>query len=405
MNVAVGLMEQRPAVEVELMGSYRDGDAKVYAPGRYRFVSDIALTPADSAPSSFAVEDVTIGIGFHWERNERQVFRGGLRLLKRPNGLIVINDVPLEEYVTSVISSEMSASCPIELLKAHAVISRSWLRHAVQSANVSHVRGATSEDAHEISRWYGRDAHPDFDVCADDHCQRYQGITKAFSDAARQAVSATTAECLTYNGRICDARFSKCCGGVTELYSTAWENEDIPYLQSFYDGPGSQSFDPEALIRSQPAAYCNTRDTALLARILPGFDQETQDFYRWRVYFSPEELRGLIRSKLGVDLGPIRDMQSMARGPSGRIHRLKITGETDYLVVGKELEIRRALSQSHLYSSAFVVQREGGRFVLRGAGWGHGVGLCQIGAAVMADRGKSYREILEHYYRGASVSV
>jgi SpoIID/LytB domain protein len=242
-------------------------------------------------------------------------------------------------------------------------------------------------------------------VCADDHCQRYQGITKAFSDAARQAVSATTAECLTYNGRICDARFSKCCGGVTELYSTAWENEDIPYLQSFYDGPGSQSFDPEALIRSQPAAYCNTRDTALLARILPGFDQETQDFYRWRVYFSPEELRGLIRSKLGVDLGPIRDMQSMARGPSGRIHRLKITGETDYLVVGKELEIRRALSQSHLYSSAFVVQREGGRFVLRGAGWGHGVGLCQIGAAVMADRGKSYREILEHYYRGASVSV
>jgi SpoIID/LytB domain protein len=405
MNVAVGLMEERPAVEVELMGSYRDAGAKLYAPGRYRFTSDIALTPADATPSAFALDDVTIGIGFHWERKERQVFRGGLRLLTRRNGLTVINDVPLEEYVTSVISSEMSASCPIELLKAHAVISRSWLRHAVQNANVSPVRGTTSADAHEIVRWYGRDAHPDFDVCADDHCQRYQGITKSFSDAARQAVSATAAECLTYNGRIADARFSKCCGAVTELYSTAWENDEIPYLQSFYDGPGAQSFDPEALIRSEPAAYCNTRDTALLARILPGFDQETQDFYRWRVEYSPAELRSLIQSKLGVDLGPVRDMQAMARGPSGRIYRLKITGETDYLIVGKELEIRRALSQSHLYSSAFVVEKKDGKLVLRGAGWGHGVGLCQIGAAVMADRGTSYREILGHYYRGASVSV
>lgn len=405
MNVAVGLTEQRAAVEVELIGSYRDAEAKVYAPGRYRFTSAIALAPADAALSAFAIDDVTIGIGFHWERKERQVFRGGLRVLKRDNGLTVINDVPLEEYVTSVISSEMSASCPIELLKAHAVISRSWLRHAVENANVSQVRGATSGDAHEIIRWYGRDAHPDFDVCADDHCQRYQGITKAFSDAARHAVSATTAECLTYNGRIGDGRFSKCCGGVTELYSTAWENEDIPYLQSFYDGAGAQYFDSEALIRSEPAAYCNTRDTALLARILPGFDQETQDFYRWRVSYSPEELRGLIRAKLGVDLGPVRDMQAMARGPSGRIYRLKITGEADYLIVGKELEIRRALSQSHLYSSAFVVEKEGGRIVLRGAGWGHGVGLCQIGAAVMADQGKDYREILAHYYRGASVSV
>jgi SpoIID/LytB domain protein len=399
MNVSVGLMHAQPAVDVELLGAFTDSQGKTHAPGRQRFTAPVTLTPGNTA-SAFALDDMTIGIGFHWERKERQVFRGGLRIIQRSDGLTVINDVPLEEYVTSVVSSEMSASCPLELLKAHAVISRSWLRFQSEP-----FRAPEGIAANEIVRWYGRESHPDFDVCADDHCQRYQGITKAFSEAASKAVSATNGEFLLYKGEICDARFSKCCGGITEVYSTAWEDQEIPYLTSLYDGPGKllpQS--PENFIRAEPPAYCNTRDTELLARILPGFDQETRDFYRWTVTYSPEELGELIKARLGVVLGPIRDLESLARGPSGRIYRLKITGEKDHLVVGKELEIRRALSRSHLYSSAFVVDKKDGKLVLRGAGWGHGVGLCQIGAAVMANEGKGYREILGHYYPGTTVS-
>jgi SpoIID/LytB domain protein len=385
MNISVGLMEAQPAVQVELMGPFTDAGGRSYSAGRHRFTSDVTLKPGDVSSSAFALDNITIGIGFHWERKERQVFRGALRIISRPEGLTVINDVPLEEYVTSVISSEMSASCPLELLKAHAVISRSWLLFPKESAaetmrEAQARQRAASEDhrrnakgQHEIVRWYGREAHPDFDVCADDHCQRYQGITKTFSDAASEAVNATRGELLLYVGRICDARFSKCCGAVTEQYSTAWEDQDIPYLKSVYDGPAeSSSYNAERLIRSEPPAYCNTRDVNLLARILPGFDQETRDFYRWRVEYSPEELGDLIKTRL---------------------------------VIGKELEIRRALSRSHLYSSAFVVDKEAGRFVLQGAGWGHGVGLCQIGAAVMASEGKSYKEILVHYYRGTTVET
>ena len=410
MNVSVGLVEGRPAIEMEFLGAFRDAAGKVYPAGRHRFTSEITLAPQD-ASAAFALDDMTIGIGFHWERKERQVFQGGIRIIQRGPGLTLINDVPLEDYVTSVISSEMSASCPLELLKAHALISRSWLKggYGVRPHGPS-GSGAMGSDPialpHEIRRWYGREAHPDFDVCADDHCQRYQGITKAFSASVAQAVRATAGEFLTYNGVICDARFSKCCGGITERYSTAWEDEDVPYLKVLYDGPDeSLTYGSEDLIRSDLPAYCNTRDADLLARILPGFDQETRDFFRWRVVYSPEEMSELIRSRLGVDLGPIRNLEPLERGPSGRIYRLKITGERDYLIVGKELEIRRALSRSHLYSSAFVVDEEDGRFVLRGAGWGHGVGLCQIGAAVMASQGKGYREILGHYYKGAQVSA
>ncbi|HLX37982.1 MAG TPA: SpoIID/LytB domain-containing protein, partial [Candidatus Binataceae bacterium] len=327
------------------------------------------------------------------------------RLIRRADKLTVVNDVSLEDYVTSVISSEMSASCPIELLKAHAVISRSWMWYP--KANPPHsVSNHEDPGAREILRWYGREAHPDFDVCADDHCQRYQGITKAFSAAAAEAVSATAGEFLRYRGIICDARFSKCCGGITERYATAWENEDIPYLESVYDGPSkSRADDLESWIASSPSAYCNTNDTALLTRVLPGFDQETRDFYRWRVEYTPEEIAELIKTRIGVDLGPIVDIEALARGPSGRIYRLKIIGERDYIIIGKELEIRRALSRTHLYSSAFVVEKESDRFVLQGAGWGHGVGLCQIGAAVMTESGATYREILSHYYRGADVST
>ncbi len=405
MNVSVGLIEGQSAVEVELTGAFTDTSGKSYATGRYSFTSEVKLTPSDPASCAFALDNVTIGIGFHWERKERQVFRGAFRLVKRASGLTVINDVSLEDYVTSVISSEMSASCPLELLKAHAVISRSWLWFP-KANPVPTVRApSASLDSHEVLRWYGREAHPDFDVCADDHCQRYQGITKAFSPAASEAVRATAGEFLRYNGAICDARFSKCCGGITERYATAWEDENIPYLESVSDGPSQSRGDSfDKWIRSNPPAYCNTDDSELLSRVLPGFDQETRDFYRWRIAYTAEELADLIRSGLGTDLGPIRDLDALARGPSGRIYRLKVIGERDYIIIGKELEIRRALSRTHLYSSAFVVDKEPDRFVLTGAGWGHGVGLCQIGAAAMANEGKSYREILQHYYRGTTVS-
>ena len=406
MNVSVGLIEGQAGVEVELTGTYADTSGKSYGPGRHRFTSEVTLTPSDLASCAFALDDVTIGIGFHWERKERQVFRGAFRLIKRESGLTVINDVPLEGYVTSVISSEMSASCPLESLKAHAVISRSWLWFP--KANPAHAASGQSHahDPHEILRWYGREAHPDFDVCADDHCQRYQGITKAFSPAAAEAVRATAGEFLRYYGAICDARFSKCCGGITERYATAWEDTDIPYLEPIDDGPSHfQSYTPEAWIRSSPPAYCSTNDSELLSRVLPGFDQETQDFYRWQVAYTPEELADLINKRLDVALGPIRDLQALERGPSGRIYRLKVTGERDYIIIGKELEIRRALSPTHLYSSAFVVDKEPDRLVIRGAGWGHGVGLCQIGAAVMANEGKTYTEILHHYYRGTTISA
>jgi len=406
LKVSVGLLEGQSAVDVELTGSFTDTTGKPYAPGRYRLTSEVTLSPLDEASCAFALDDVTIGIGFHWERKERQSFRGAFRLIRPEAGLTVINDVPLEDYVTSVISSEMSASCPLEMLKAHAVISRSWLWFPKANPARSASGQRQTLDSHEVLRWYGREAHPDFDVCADDHCQRYQGITKAFSSAAAEAVRATAGEFLRYNGAICDARFSKCCGGITERYATAWEDHDIPYLESIQDGPAqSRSNNPESWIRSAPTAYCNTDDSELLARVLPGFDQETRDFYRWQVAHTPEELAALISTRLGVDLGPIRDLQALARGPSGRIYRLKITGERDYIIIGKELEIRRALSRTHLYSSAFVVDKEPGRFVLRGAGWGHGVGLCQIGAAVMANWGKTYKEILQHYYRETNVSV
>lgn len=404
MTVSVGLTEGRAAVEVELRGTFADTAGTSYATGRYRFTEEIALTPSDPS-SSFVLDDVAIGIGFHWERADRQEFGGALRLLSRQAGLTVVNDVPLEEYVASVISSEMSASCPLELLKAHAVISRSWFWFS--KANHDHARAESraNRDSHEIRRWYGREAHLDFDVCADDHCQRYQGIAKAFSPSVAQAVRATDGEFLRYNGAVCDARFSKSCGGITERYATAWEDQEIPYLESVYDGPGQPY--PGSLgtwIRTSPPAYCNTRDPELLSRILPKFDLETHDFYRWQVIYTQEELAELLRAKLAVNLGPIRDMQALARGPSGRIHRLKIVGERDYIIIGKELEIRRALSHSHLYSSAFVVDKAAGHFVLHGAGWGHGVGLCQIGAAAMANEGRTYREILQHYYRGTAVS-
>ena len=403
MNIAVGLMEGCQTVQVELTGAFAGVDGKNYAAGSYRFNTEAVLTPMEFDRCSFAIEDVTIGIGFHWERKERQVFRGVLRIIRK-KGLTIINDVPLEEYVASVVSSEMSATCPIELLKAHAVISRSWLWHPRTAGESNGLGNASVAKDGEIIRWYGREAHEDFDVCADDHCQRYQGITKVFSTAAAEAVRSTAHEMLMHHGAVCDARFSKCCGGWTEEYRAAWDDRDIPYLVSIYDGVGSAPLmTSEEWITSTPPALCNTTDSSLLTRILPGFDQETRDFYRWKVNYTAEELRDLVESRLGEDLGLIRELEPLARGASGRITRLRIVGEKRSLIIGKELEIRRALSRSHLYSSAFVVSRQEKRFVLMGAGWGHGVGLCQIGAAVMASAGKQYLEILRHYYPGTAV--
>jgi stage II sporulation protein D len=402
-TVAVGLAEGRAEVEVELIGEFRAATGERFAGGRHRLDRELSLSPADPERGAFALDDVTIGIGFHWERKERQLFRGCVRLLRRGAGWTVVNDVPLEEYVASVISSEMSALSPPELLKAHAVISRSWLKGPSATAPPSPA-GPPPAPGGEVRRWYGREAHPDFEVCADDHCQRYQGITKAISPAVADAVRATRGEMLLFDGAICDARFSKCCGGWTERYATAWDDREIPYLVAVDDGTGGPApADPERWIRSSPRACCNTRDAGLLGRILPGFDQETADFYRWRVEATAEELGQRLVARLGVDLGPVEALDPLSRGPSGRIDRLRIRGTKGEVVVGKELEIRRVLSRSHLYSSAFVVDREGDRFVLTGAGWGHGVGLCQIGAAVMADGGAGYREILARYYPGASV--
>ncbi len=389
MNLSVGLVEGRDSVELELLGIFTDRSGRIYPAGRHRFDSAIDLRPTapESPDAAFAIDDITIGIGFHWERKECQVFRGGARILQR-DGFTLINELSLEDYVTSVISSEMSASCPIELLKAHAVISRSWLAfpkfnpESVGPGNVTLHRGD------EIIRWYGREAHSDFDVCADDHCQRYQGITKAHSEVVAQAVRATEGEMLKYGGKVCDARFSKCCGGLTEEYRTAWDDRNVPYLVSLPDTDQAGH------------VYCDTQDRELLGEILPGFDQETQDFYRWVVKYSGEEVRELVRTRLGQDLGTVVALEPLQKGPSGRIITLRIVGEFKSLVIGKELEIRRVLSRSHLYSSAFEVERAGSDFILHGKGWGHGVGLCQIGAAVMASRGKSYREILSHYYPG-----
>jgi stage II sporulation protein D len=445
--LAVGLLESVETAELVLDGSYEvladsrpprtvEGclrlEVTADGPGLslqcadddfFAYGERVELRPVDGT-SSFVLRGMTVGVKFHWEHTEDLRFRGAAVLVARHGLVNVINRVPLEEYLVSVISSEMSASCPPALLRAHAVISRSWLVAQLQG------KGEASEpppwmeppepaagDRVRIWRWYDREDHDEFDVCADDHCQRYQGITRAFSDEATAAVEATRGLVLTGDGGVCDARFSKCCGGITELFSSAWGDEDPTYLQAFVDAdddaglalPLADEAAVEALIDDPPEVFCNTSDAELLSRLLPGIDHGTADFFRWQVALEQGELRELVADKSGLDPGPVRAMRALRRGPSGRLVELEILGERHELVIGKELEIRRLLSSTHLYSSAFVVRPEGEadgvpeRFVLHGAGWGHGVGLCQIGAAVMADRGRSHQQILTHYYRGAEL--
>ena len=373
---------------------------------------------------SFSLHDVTIGVNFHWQRCETQTFPGTLRLVVEAAGICAINDVPVETYLESVISSEMSATSSLELLKAHSVISRSWLlaqiekrRQQKESAGsfFSFIKG---ED--EMIRWYDREDHTIFDVCADDHCQRYQGITKETSPNVAKAIKATRGQILTSEGEICDARFSKSCGGVSEEFQYCWENIKKPYLLAVRDtAEGVSRTAPipdltveenaDRWIRTAPEAFCNTHDSAVLSQVLNDYDQETTDFYRWRVEYSQQQLHDLITEKLKMNLGQIVDLVPLERGTSGRLCRLKIVGSERSFTIGKELEIRRILSRTHLYSSAFVVDKEGttdgvpDKFVLTGAGWGHGVGLCQIGAAVMGAKGYSYDTILLHYYQDAKI--
>ena len=359
-----------------------------------------------SPDDSFSLMDVVIGVNFHWQRLETQTFRGSLRLLADGGKIWAINDLPVEDYLESVISSEMSAQSSLPLLMAHAVISRSWLMSQIDGNTAPNTQ-ASHGDA--FIRWYDHTDHTLFDVCADDHCQRYQGITKETSPNVAEAIRRTRGELLTYGDEICDARFSKCCGGAMEEFQYCWDDTPKPYLKGIGDTPEATIPDltveenARQWILSSPKSFCNTTDKRILSQVLNDYDQETTDFYRWRVSYTQEELSKLVEKKLGAGLGTITDMRPLKRGTSGRICELRITGTKKTIVVGKELEIRRALSESHLYSSAFVVEKQGDTFTLIGAGWGHGVGLCQIGAAVMGDKGYAYDEILRHYYPGAEI--
>lgn len=387
-NVRVGILKAQEIRVVFHSAYWLDGKPLV---GEHCFTpaaEERLFVPTEKG-ASFTLKDVVIGIGFHWERKEDQTFCGAL-LLKMEEGQVrAINVVPVETYLTSVISSEMSANASLELLKAHAVISRSWLMRILNdnlnlNPQLSPLTSHLSPD--RIIRWYDNEAHVGFDVCADDHCQRYQGVTRQSNPQVVEAIEATRGQVMTYEGKICDARFSKCCGGMTEVFESCWENIRHPYLVA------------------KPDPYCNTNDKRILSQVLNNYDQETVDFYRWTVSYTTDELSELVSRKSGIDFGRILDLVPQERGASGRIITLKIVGEKRTLTVGKELEIRKWLSESHLYSSAFEVEKTADGFILHGKGWGHGVGLCQIGAAVMGDQGIPYDEILSFYYPHAELT-
>ncbi len=372
------------------------------------------------AEPSFVLHGVTIGVNFHWERKEDQRFAGALKIIVEKDRLTAVNVVGVEDYLLSVISSEMSAGASEEFLKAHAVISRSWLMAQIASSKKSrktvvpaevvdlqslvlnldtmmnHDSAQDSEaGVHEYVKWYDHDDHRNFDVCADDHCQRYQGLTRAVGKTVRRVVDSTWGLVLTHGGELCDARFSKCCGGRMERFSTCWEDRDYPYLQPLCDTPGHDG---------SAECFCDTQDRDILSQVLNNYDRETVDFYSWTVEYEKEYLSDLIERRSGVRVGRLQEIEPLERGESGRIYKLRIVGSEKTMIVGKELEIRRILSESHLKSSAFDVEMTPGKVILHGCGWGHGVGLCQIGAAVMASKGYNYEQILEHYYPGATLT-
>lgn len=407
-----------------LHGDYLLGDNRLTGKQKVEFVSGrmrwhdglydtLTFMPANNA-SFFELYDVAIGINFHWERKENQSFQGTLRLIVENERVTAVNLLSVEDYLISVISSEMSAHAPLELLKAHAVISRSWLMAQIEKRHADARTEKENSDftvtENEQIRWYDRDDHLNFDVCADDHCQRYQGITRVSTPTVRQAVLETRGQVLMYEDHICDARFSKCCGGALEEFSSCWGNVPHPYLKKRRDSNMHtklpdlrKEVEADRWIRGYPEAFCHTTDEHILQQVLNNYDRETNDFYRWKVTYTQKELSELVLERSGIDYGMIQQLIPLERGTSGRIVKLRIVGTRRSMVIGKELEIRRTLSSSHLYSSAFVVDKEEERFILTGAGWGHGVGLCQIGAAVMGEQGYKYDKILLHYYTDAAI--
>ena len=432
-TIEVGIMSAK-SIEFQLFGRYRHiatgielenvkGEATVTGSTSFiisfgekqRLFDDSALfEPLNENDDYFELHHVVIGVQFHWEREETQRFKGKLKIFVKNGMLTVVNILSIEDYLLSVISSEMSATSSLELLKTHAVISRSWLLAQIEKGkqlkDASYQTFKRNEEGY--IRWYDREDHSDFDVCADDHCQRYQGITKVSSPQVYEALKTTSGEVLHYSDKICDARFYKCCGGITEKFESVWEPVVHPYLTKVIDNdvvPTGYDLDltneknARAWILNNPPAFCNTHDKEALSQILNDYDQETQDFYRWQVTLSQAEIKDLLFRKVGIDVGEVIGLVPLERGVSGRIIRLKIIGSKGNTVIGKELEIRKALSKSHLYSSAFIVERMADSFVLKGAGWGHGVGLCQIGAAIMGAKGYLYREILMHYFPQSEV--
>jgi SpoIID/LytB domain protein len=402
--------------------SIQFNEGKLLLNGNEISEKELLFEPEDKGNGAFELFDVTIGVQFHWERKENQLFKGSLQFIIEDGKVLAINILPLEDYLISVISSEMSATSSMELLKAHAITSRSWLiAQVVKGKELRQARQKYQtifETENEYIRWWDREDHALFDVCADDHCQRYQGITRQTSPLVEKAVIETFGMVLMSGGQVCDSRFSKSCGGVTETFEKVWEPIVHPYLQTLYDyndKPSDTALNlteepsAEAWIRSSPSAFCNTTDHEVLSQVLNDYDQETVDFFRWKVSFSQAEIAELLLRKTGINFGSIIALNPIERGHSGRIIKLEIIGTLKKMVFGKELQIRKILSKSHLYSSAFVVDYHDvsngipAKFVLTGAGWGHGVGLCQIGAAMMGAKGYSYEEILKHYFVGAEL--
>ena len=423
-EITVGIMFQ-PTIKFILDGAYELSGKKYTGPyevgyqeGKIAFdgqLFDKLSFEATSSQSTFLLKDVVIGIGFHWERREDQRFEGNLDFIVEDEKVTAINRISIERYLVSVISSEMNANCSLELLKAHAVISRSWMLSQIQKRNAieksSKIYISDIRTNEEWTKWWDREDHTNFDVCADDHCQRYQGITRASQslEIVEEAIAQTFGEMLMNGDTICDARFSKCCGGAVEEFQNCWEPEKHPYLVKLYDNAEGELPDltieenADKWIRNAPAAFCNTQDAEVLRQILNSYDQETTSFYRWKVDLETKAMSELVNRRIGVDFGIIQELIPVERGTSGRIIRLKVVGTKQTLILGKELLIRKAFSESHLYSSAFVIDKTEKGFTFTGAGWGHGVGLCQIGAAVMAHKGYKYKDILTHYFPTATI--
>jgi SpoIID/LytB domain protein len=436
--ISVGILTEEKIV-FELHGNYIVAGSKAYSRGIFSVeildnkivcrnnsdkienTEEILFTPEDSHSESFLIRDVIIGINFHWQRKERQRFNHSLKLIRDGNKVVAINVLPLENYIVSVISSEMSAKSSLQSLKSLSVVSRSWVLAQIEKRNTektveNNLSIHQTED--ELIRWYDREEHKNFDVCADDHCQRFQGITKVTTENAKKAVLQTRGIVLLSDNEICDTRYSKSCGGITEDFENVWETVRVPYLTSVID----YKYEPENFnidfsneanarkwITGNPQSFCNTSDKVILSQILIDYDQETKNFFRWSVEYTQNELAALVKDKIGIDFGDILDLIPVERGSSSRLIKLRIVGTKKSLTIGKELEIRRILSKNHLYSSAFIVDKiiskndMPEKFIIRGAGWGHGVGLCQIGGAVMAEKGFQFDEILFHYFSNVTI--